>query len=194
MGLSGPTPLPFFLPSRKHMTEISIKKKKERNLVLFLNFLRCFIVGFGALFIIFMSTGGGLFTFKHVLIFSAFCIPLSILYVYVVEKFGSGLGTLIGWSSRKVSPREAFSADLARARHSKGAGRFEEALGIINEVLDKDPDFPDALYLKATILWEGFKKRQQSTTCLKKVMELVENHETLHQWASTYYHDMNKTK
>jgi hypothetical protein len=176
------------------MTEITIKKKKERSHILFLNFLRCFIIGFGALFIIFMSTGGGLFTFKHVLIFSAFCIPLSILYVYVVEKFGAGLGTFIGWSSKKVNPREAFSADLARARHSKGAGRFEEALIIINEVLNKDPDFPDALYLKATILWEGFRKNQQSTTCLKKVMGLVEDHETLHQWALNYYHDMKKTK
>jgi len=176
------------------MAEITVKKKKARNTVIFLHFLRCFIIGFGALFIIFMSTGGALFTFKHVLIFTAICIPISLLYAYIVEKLGSGLGTFIGWSSKKVSPRETFSADLARARYSKSACRFEEALGIINRVLDKDPEFPDALYLKATILWEGFKKRQQSATCLKKVMALVENHETLHQWALTYFQDMNKTK
>jgi hypothetical protein len=176
------------------LNDITIKKKKDRNIVLFIRFLRCFILGFGALFIIFMASGGQIFTFKHLLIFSLVCLPLSGLYVYIVEKFGSGLGTFLSWSSKKVSPREAFSADLARARHSKGAGRFEEALVIINNVLVKDPDFPEALYLKATILWEGFRNRQESSSCLKKVMELVENHETLQRWALNYYEDMNKTK
>jgi tetratricopeptide (TPR) repeat protein len=137
-----------------------------------------------------MATGGVLFTFKHLLIFTLICIPLSGLYVYLVEKIGSALGTFLGWSSKKVSPREVFAADLARARHSKGAGRFEEALSIIDEVLIKDPEFPEALYLKATILWEGFRNRPESTTCLKKVLGLVKSHETLHRWALNYYQDV----
>ena len=141
-----------------------------------------------------MASGGQLFTLKHLLIFSIICIPLSGLYVYVVEKVGSGLGTFLTWSSKKVGPRDIFSADLARARHSKSAGRFEEALAIINTVLVKDPDLPDALYLKATILWEGFRNRQESSSCLKKVMELVASHETLHRWALNYYEDLTKTK
>ena len=152
------------------------------------------MLGFGALLIIFMASGGVLFTFKHLLIFTLICIPLSGLYVYLVEKFGSTFGTFLTWSSKKVSPREAFAADLARARHSKGTGRFEEALATINNVLVKDPDFPEALYLKAMILWEGFRNRPESTSCLKKVMELVESHETLHRWALNYYEDMTKTK
>jgi hypothetical protein len=29
---------------------------------------------------------------------------------------------------------------------------------ILNGVLAKDPDYPDALFLKAKVLWEGFKR------------------------------------
>ena len=141
-----------------------------------------------------MSTGGKLFTFKHLLIYSAYSIPLCFLYAYTVEKFGSFLGNILsGWSSRKVSPREALSADLERARFSKRKGQFKEARNIINEVIEKDPDFPDALYLKAMILWEGFEDRQEALECLRKVMELVPRNETLHRWAFNYLREVKKT-
>ena len=57
---------------------------------------------------------------------------------------------------------DALSADLEKARFSKGKGRFKEALRIINEVIDKDPKYPDALFLKARILWDGFGKREEA--------------------------------
>jgi tetratricopeptide (TPR) repeat protein len=49
---------------------------------------------------------------------------------------------------------------LAKARYSKRQGRFKEALSIIESALDRDPEFPDALYLKARILWEGFNNHE----------------------------------
>ena len=156
-----------------------------------LNVIKCFIFAFGALFIIFMSTGGKLLTFKHVLIYSMYSIPLCFLYAYTVYKFGSILGNILsGWSSRRASPREALSADLERARFSKRKGLFREALDIINEVLEKDPDFPDAQYLKAVILWEGFEDQQGALKCLREVMRLVPRKDTLHRWASNYYDEV----
>lgn len=143
--------------------------------------------------IICISTGGKVFTFKHLLIYSLYSIPLCVLYAFTVERFGSGLGVIFsGWSSRKVSPRDALSGDLARARFSKSKGRFEEALRIINEVIDKDPKYPDALFLKARILWDGFGKRDETVVCLNKVMALVQSHETLHRWASNLYGEVKR--
>ena len=61
------------------------------------------------------------FTLKHVFIFALCTLPLSILYGFIVEKLGSGLGGILtGWTTRKIPSREQLSADLARARHSKG--------------------------------------------------------------------------
>ena len=66
------------------------------------------------------------------------------------------------------------------------------ALGIINSVLEKDPDHPDALYLKATILWEGFEKQNSSMACFQRVMELVPRDHTLYRWASNYLKEIKK--
>ena len=156
-----------------------------------LNVIRFFLCILGALFVITMSTGGELFTFKHLLLYSLFSIPLCFLCAYCVERFGSVLGNMFsGWSSRKVSPRETLSADLEKAKSSKRGGRFKEAIGIIDQVLEKDPDFPDALYVKAQILWEGFKKRQEASECLQNVMRFVPQEDTLHRWASNYLKEM----
>ncbi|MFC1534327.1 tetratricopeptide repeat protein, partial [Thermodesulfobacteriota bacterium] len=87
-----------------------------------------------------------------------------------MEKLGSGLGGIFtGWTSKTISLRDQLSADLEKARHSKRNGRFEESLDIINGVLNKDQSFPDALYLKAQILWEGFGRTAESKKLFRKV-------------------------
>jgi len=111
------------------------------------------------------------------------------LCAYTIEKLGSGLGELLlGWSSRKVSRRDQFSADLEKARHSKREGRFEEALDIMNVVLDNEEDLPDALFLKAQILWEGFGRSVESKKLFRRVMQLVSTEDPLYRW-STHYCD-----
>lgn len=95
------------------------------------------------------TIGFRIFTLKIFLPLAIIPIPLCILSDYVVEKLGSGFGgVLSGWSSRRATLRETFAADLAKARYSKRQGRFKEALSIIENVLDRDPEFPDALYLR----------------------------------------------
>ena len=151
-----------------------------------LNVIRFYLCILGALFVITMSTGGELFTFKHLWLYSLSSIPFCFLLAYCLERFGSALGNLFsGWSSRRVSPRETLSADLEKAKSCKRNGEFEEANQIIDQVLEKDPDFPDALYLKAQILWEGFEKKQEASECLLSVMKLVPQKNTLHRWASS---------
>lgn len=158
-----------------------------RSYPFILNVIRFFLIILLALFAITMSTGGELFTFKHLLLFSLFSIPFCFLFAYCIERFGSVLGNAFsGWSSRKVSPRETLSADLEKAKSSKRNGNFREAIETIDQVLEKDPDFPEALYLKAQILWEGFEKRQEASECLGNVMRLVPQEDTLYRWASSF--------
>ena len=173
------------------MNQFKITRKKERDQVTIARFLMFYGIILGALLTLGIWAGGRLFTFKHVLLFSIGAIPLSILFIYALEKFGSGLGGLLsGWSSRRPTTRETLAADLDKARYSKREGRFQEALTIIDGVLDKDPNFPDALFFKSQILWKGFGNAGVTKECLKKVMQLVPKDETLHRWASSYYDEV----
>ena len=178
---------------REGMNQVIVKIREGIAQPRFVRFLMIFGVMEGALLVISLWSGGAVFALKHVLVFSiAGVIPLSILCVYSVEKIGSGVGGMLsGWSTRPVDPHQTLAADLEKARYSKRAGRFQEALRIINGILDKEPDFPDALYLKARILWEGFGNGEGAQGCLKKVMGLVQNQETLYRWASSYYDEVS---
>ena len=161
--------------------------KDFKGFTFILNVIRFYLCILGALFVIAMSTGGELFTFTHLWIYSLSSIPFCFLLAYSLEKFGSVLGNMFsGWSSRRVSPRETLSADLEKARSHKRSGRFKEALEIMNQVLEKDPDFPDALYLKAQILWEGFENKKEASACLQNVMRLVSQEDTHYRWASSF--------
>ena len=128
-----------------------------------------------------------MFTFKHVLIFSLCSIPLCALYGYGIEKLGSGLGGILsGGMPGKLGLEEKFAADLERARFSKRENRFEEALRTVDSVLVEAPDFPEALFLKGQILWEGFRHDREAADCFTKVMEVLEKTDTLHRWAASY--------
>lgn len=146
----------------------------------------------GSLLVIHIFTRTDIFTLKHVLIVSLCSIPLCVLYAYVVEKLVSGLsGLLSGWSSSKISLRDQFSANLGKARQNKREGHPEEALDIINGLLNKEKDFPDALFLKAQILWEGFGRSVESKELFRRVMHLVAKEDSLHRWSSHYCHEIS---
>jgi len=173
------------------MNAFKIKRKKEIHRLPIIRVIICFLCTVGALLVICIWTGAKLLTFKHVFIISVCSIPLCVLYAFAVEKLGSGVGGMLtGWTSKKIDLREQLSADLEIARHSKRSGRFEESLSIINDVLNKDPDFPDALYLKAEILWEGFGRSSESKKCFRRIMQLVSADKPLYRWSSNYYDEI----
>jgi len=172
---------------------MKIRRKSERDLARIIRFLMWYGVLLGALLAIGGFSGFPVFTLKLFLPIAIIPLPLCILSDYVVERVGSGFGgVLSGWTSRRLTTRESLAADLEKAKYSKREGRFKEALSILNGALQQDPDFPDALFLKARVLWEGFGNREGARGCLKKVMEAVPEDETLHRWASNYYHEITK--
>jgi tetratricopeptide (TPR) repeat protein len=122
-----------------------------------------------------------------------FAAPLSVLYALTVEKLGTGLGNkLTGWSSKKIPFEEQFSADLAKARFCKGKGQYKEAIDLLNEVLKEYPEFPEALLLKAQILWEGFENRGAALKNLEKTISLVQDDDPVYRWAMNYHSELKR--
>ncbi|NLA75266.1 MAG: hypothetical protein GX846_07345 [Deltaproteobacteria bacterium] len=97
------------------------------------------------------------------------------------------LAWITGRSKSKISPTEQITADLARARFSKSRGEYSEALAVVNEVLEKNPDFSEAIFLKAQVEWEGFKSIDLARKNLDKLLELVKDDEPFRKRVSNYY-------
>lgn len=167
--------------------KIKIKQNREFDQSIIIRAICFYLICVGALLVICIFTGSQLLTYKHLFIFSLCAIPVTILFSFFVERLGHVLGgTFYGWTTKKITPREQLSADLEKARYSKRNRYFDEALDIIDGVLDKDKDFPDALYLKGQILWEGFGISVESKNCFRKVRFLVSPDDPLYRWSSDY--------
>jgi len=74
-------------------------------------------------------------------------------------------------STTRVS--DEVKAELEKALHEKDAGRYTEALHILDKIIADDPDIPVALYIKAVIMWEGSKDSYTAKLGLQRVMELA---------------------
>ena len=58
----------------------------------------------------------------------------------------------------------------------------------------KDPNFPEALFLKAKILWEGFEDREAAKSCLLNIIRVEPDKDALyHRWALDLYRELSKS-
>ncbi|MGE5258376.1 MAG: tetratricopeptide repeat protein [Hyphomicrobiales bacterium] len=96
------------------------------------------------------------------------------------------VGLIFGSGRRTIPLRERLSGSVSQARYSKMHGEHARALAILDEVLGRDPDFVEALFLKAEVLWEGFGRGAEARGCLARV-GLIETdpRATYHRWART---------
>lgn len=119
-------------------------------------------------------------------------VILTIIVMLISDKIGGTVAnTLYGAGKGGRSLREQLAGTLDQARYQKRQKQFEQALNTVNEILDQDPDFSDALFLKAQILWDGFGNSAAAQGYIKKVMKVAPNKdETLHRWASAYYDEL----
>lgn len=89
---------------------------------------------------------------------------------------------------------ERLAGELVKARLMKASRRFDEALEIINRTLDRLPDYPEALFLKAQILWEGYTDYPGAKACLQKVIRMKrmksEQDETVRRWCKNLLQEM----
>jgi len=108
----------------------------------------------------------------------------------------SGLASkLFAGPSARRGLRDRLRADLSVARNLKMNEKYDLALRTINVVLSRDPAFPEALFLKAQIVWEGFGNRSAALSNLEKLMAAVPGEtDPLNRWAMHLHREItNRT-
>jgi tetratricopeptide (TPR) repeat protein len=86
---------------------------------------------------------------------------------------GSAVDILFGRRRGLWSLREQLEGPLRQARTQFEANQFDEALKVINKVIAKDPQYPEALLLKGRILWEGFHNDALAKSYLLRTLALA---------------------
>jgi hypothetical protein len=96
---------------------------------------------------------------------------------------GSAGNVLYGGRTPNWSLRERLGADLSQAAHHKKNERYDQALRKVNEILDQEPRFPEAMLLKAQIMWDGYENASAARRYLKEVMGQTPRSGSLHKEA-----------
>jgi hypothetical protein len=106
---------------------------------------------------------------------------------------GGSAHLLYGVGRRTISLREQLSGTMSIARNHKMNKRFGQALLSVEEVIAKDPDYCEALLLKAQILWEGFEDAVEAKVCLEKIMgSEIDKNNPIYRWASTLFEELTE--
>lgn len=169
---------------------IRINPKIEKDRAPFLRFVRFYISIMGPVIIIALVgcfSDPPIISLKLFAISSLCAIPFCVFFTFLIEKIGGGLGNLLsGSTSRGISRDERFSGEINKIKFSKREGRFDQALQMVNTLLHEDPDYPEAMLLKAQILWEGYGKADTAGGYLNRIRELAPEDDKFHRWATSY--------
>jgi len=107
--------------------------------------------------------------------------------------FAKMFGVLAGGRAAHWGIRQQLESDMNQARHFKRNEKYPKALNTVNRIVWLDPDFPDALFLKAQILWEGFQNHTAAKSNLRKIFEIIKDeNETIYQWALSLSKQIDK--
>ncbi len=93
---------------------------------------------------------------------------------------------------------DQLAGELVKARLMKASGRFDEALEVVDKTLHRIPDYPEALLLKAQILWEGYADYPAAKSCLQQVLKMkkikTEKDEAVYRWSKNLLKEMRQEK
>lgn len=131
-----------------------------------------------------------LLTLVLALVFVPF--SMAVMVMVITKKIGTMAGSLYGGPKAHWTVKEELAGDLEKIRYSKRQGRFNEALALVNDILKRLPHDPDALFLKAQILHDGFGHDQSAKKCLDIIMKEIPASEILHRWASSLFEDISR--
>jgi tetratricopeptide (TPR) repeat protein len=89
------------------------------------------------------------------------------------------------------SLRDRFTGTLNQARFLKMSKHHDLAIRHVDEVLSADPNFPEALFVKALILWEGYQDAAAAKQYLLKAIKAeLDKNATFHRWALSLYREI----
>ena len=123
-------------------------------------------------------------------------LTVSFLAVFAVELLSGGIGNgsvniLYGTGRLDRTMRDQFIGTLSQARFHKMSQRHDLALGCVDEVLAAAPNYTEALFLKAQILWEGYQDSAAAKKCLIHVIKVEPDKEApFHRWSLALYKEI----
>lgn len=170
------------------------KRQKDVDSVTVSLFLKCllWVLPFLCIlgFIIGKHLGGKGGAFIGVILGAFASIIASLLIMFISDKSGGVAAFIYKGPKANWSIKEQLEGDLNQVRNHKMNKRFDQALLKVNEVLTKAPEYSDALYLKACILWEGFNEPIEAKLHLKTILKTTSKTDNYHIWASTLYENI----
>ncbi len=131
--------------------------------------------------------------FQGLVIATAASVVVAICTDVLSGMIGSGsVNTLYGFGRRTSTLRERLAGDLSQARYHKMKQNYDNAMAKLESILVRDPDNPEALFLKAQVLWEGYGDRIAAKECLMQVIKVEPDRNAVyHRWALNMYREIN---
>ena len=118
------------------------------------------------------------------------CALVAVITVFIAGRTGGAASKLWGGKTPIWNLSERYAADFSRARYQKMNKQYDEALKIIDQMLEEQPNYNEALFLKAQILAEGSGDRYQAKMILVQIMNSELDGTELHRWSRTIYKDL----
>lgn len=113
----------------------------------------------------------------------------------IFDDLFQGFGDLIFNGCLPAKRYDLLAGELIKARLLKASRRFDEALEVVGSVLAKQPEHPEALFLKVQILCESGSNHVAAEACLRRVIqqEPLKN-EVVRRWAQTLLEEIAAQK
>lgn len=174
---------------------MELNQIKDTDTVAQIQFLRTFCwLFFVTLFVVFpamiMFTKIGLLAAIGIGTISSLII--SLILVVAIDKLGSFAGMFYSGRRASWTLRETLQVDLDIAKNLKRHKEFQQAIGTVNNIILQDPEWSEALFLKAQILSEGFGNYNAAKGCLKKIIENEsDQNSSVYRWASEMHRQLS---
>jgi tetratricopeptide (TPR) repeat protein len=169
-----------------------LKPLKNIDLIAWSQFIKFFVWLFGPLCIVTLFYFG----IKGIVISFVVSIVITPVVMFVLDKFSGGTSSLIyGGGQGTWNQREQLAGDLNTVKYYKMRKEYDQALKAVNNILKRDPEFTEALFIKAQILWEGFENSATAKANLKKIIGIKKDKdEPIYRWASNLYDELTETE
>ena len=167
--------------------DIGMTSKKNVDSIARTLFLKTYIKLFACFLILFVL----LFGFaKGLMINTIACFFLTIIVMVGSNKIGNISKLLYGGRQARITLRERMISQLKAARVAKMNNEYKTALNMVNDILKKDPQFYEAMFVKAQILDRGFEKPVAAKKYLIKILNNTQKDQNEYNWALSLYNEL----